>query len=356
MIFAVLLITMVGVYLGSKQFFPDSRFYLGMSLRFGGMDRVSAYQVVSGLHREMMNPSLPMPDIVKLFDWGLTLPRVVYPLLSAPFVHILGYKGLAIVPAIFTFGYVIGFHYLLVKRFDRITAFVAVTFVVLSNCVMLYSFGMLTESLSIFWGLLSIAFAFKYLETRNPLLLVAIASVTFLSAFTRQATFIVAGAFLFAWFGALIQKRHRSGWGAIALVNGGVALGLQLFQTAVFPFSQADQFMKATGTESVAGAVLQAPGLLAGVLKKEIYYYLAADIPLLLILILCVVSVSLYLGKTENHLFIGAIAGILVYVVTNGSSTHFRYALPGLVFFALTFSLIIHQALIKNRKLLDQSI
>ena len=49
-------------------------------------------------------------------------------------------------------------------------------------------------------------------------------------------------------------------------------------------------------------------------------------------------------GVLESQLLLGAILGIALYNVTNGTPTGFRYSMPGLAFFAVSAALLIARA------------
>jgi hypothetical protein len=347
-ILSVLLLVMtVGIWLRFSQFSLDSRYYYAMSLRYSGVDRQTAYQMVIDYQRKLWGNLYIIRPIDNIMDWGLTAPRVVYPLLSTPFVILFGVKGLEVIPIIFTFLSLGMIHYYLTKRFNIAAASVTVGGLLLSTYVMRWSLGMLTESISIFLGVVSLLFAYKYIESRKAWYLVALGAATLTSAFTRQATLIVAGAFVCAWLGAVILKKKNTGWGVVALVNLIVSVGIQLIQSALAPFSQLDQFLKVTHTNDLFHAILALPKLVAKILFKEIIWYLKNDQVLLVLLAICVVAVFMNLAKTDSHLFIGAIAGTLLYAATNGSNTQFRYALPGLIFFAIVMASYLQEKLPK---------
>jgi hypothetical protein len=68
---------------------------------------------------------------------------------------------------------------------------------------------------------------------------------------------------------------------------------------------------------------------------------MAADHALLVFVVLSAIGMIVLWRREESHLLLGAIVGIALYNITNGTSTSFRYAIPGLVFYALAVALLV---------------
>ena len=171
--------------------------------------------------------------------------------------------------------------------------------------------------------------------------------VTILSGFTRQATFIVAGAFVVAWLLSLPSPAQRNKWAWPALASAGTAVAVQVVQTLLFPFSQGNQYMRMTQTDSLWEAVLATPALVKNILIQEFATYVLVDQVLVVLLVLCAISMIVFWRRTESHLLLGALLGVALYNITNGNATQFRYAIPGIVFFLASVSLLLSQVLAK---------
>jgi hypothetical protein len=340
-ILTIFVVVMVSMIMLRQQFFPDSAHYLAMSLWFSGMSQEDALQAV--LHRSVANGYEPNTSVALLFDWGLVKPRVVLPLLSVPFIWIFGQNGLAVTTAIITFILVFMLYKFLSRLYGRVASVVSIVLMLSSMSITIFSFGMLTESLSALWGVLTLAFAYRYQKERTLRWIVGLVIVTVLSGFTRQATFIVAGAFVVAWLFSLFSRRERRNWGIPALAVAGTALVVQVAQTLLFPFSQGDQYMRMTGTDSLWGALLATPALVKKILVEELVSYVLDDQVLVILILLSAISMVVFWRRTESHLLFGALLGIALYNITNGNATHFRYAIPGLVFFLASVSLLLNQ-------------
>lgn len=327
-----------GVLLFSDQYYPDSAHYVAMSLWFGGMPRSEAFQVVLDWHLAMGYE--PNTDEAVLFDWGLVKPRVVLPLLGVPFMWIFGHSGLAVLTGLVTLVLLLSLYWLLRGRYGRLPAVATVLLVFASEYLFAFFTGMLTESLSTLWGVIALVLALNYQRTPHWLPIAGLILVTALSGFTRQATLIVAGAFVVAWLLSLLIREARRRWLAPMLAVVCTTLAVQLLQSILFPFSQLDQFLKMTGTDSLWAALLETPRLVRHILVGDFQKFIAEDPAIIVIIGLALLSSLLFWRRTESHLLLGAILGVALYNVTNGNPTHFRYALPGFVFYAAAIGML----------------
>lgn len=323
-------------------FYPDSRYYLAMAYWFGGESQEAARELTVDFADAYR---VPVPDVEQLFGWGLVQPRVVLPALAALPVRLIGPFGLAATVLAIVLVMTIVFTQILRRRFGN---GVAVTIMLLVNAsyqLMMFNAGMLTESLSALWTALTLITTWAWFRKRSGWLLVVVALTVVGSAFTRQATFIVAGAFVMAWLlGSLVQRRW-SEWGWPALVVAGTAIVCQVLQTIVFPsFSQLDQFLKKAEADSLGEALLAVPRMAWRILAADTGTFLDRDLTLLILIVLALVGMVLYFRRPEAHLLFGAILGTALYNITNGTPTQFRYAIPGLIFFVLAAALTVRAA------------
>ncbi len=326
---------------------PDSSYYGAMAVWFGGSSQQEAIRQVT--QRRLQSGWLTPPALVdRLFGWGLVQPRVVLPALSAPFVKIWGIDGLVVVPGVALAALVGVLTWMLARRWGRLPALAAVLLVMCSPRIMFYGSAMLTESLSALWGALILVAAWQYQRRggRGPVVWMVL--LTVISGFTRQASLIPATAFLAAWFFAVLLRSRPNRWGVPALAVTVTSLAVQLLQNRVFPtFSQVDQvnqFQANTRSGSLGGALRRAPRLAAHIVQHDMTVIAQTDPALLVLITLSVVSMIVFWRRSESHLLVGALAGITVYNVATGTPVAFRYAMPGLVFFAVSAALIIARA------------
>lgn len=322
--------------------YPDSRYYLAMAYLYGGESPDNAQQLTQNF---MSGYGISVPETDDLFGWGMVQPRVFLPLLSMLPVRFVGPMGLAATVFAIHLAMTIVFTVLLSRRFGNAAAIT--TMVLISTSMYLVSFtnGMLTESFSALWTALTLMAAWWWLNSQRRWALVLIAVTVIGSAFTRQATFIVAGAFVAAWvFGSLLARKNNL-WMWPAIVTGALSLIVQIFQSIAFPgFSQFEQFKRMTETDSLGEALLAVPRVVAMILKEDFASFLQDDIVLLVFILLAVGSMVIFFRSEESHLLFGAIAGVALYNVTNANSTDFRYAVPGLIFFAVSCALLFVRA------------
>lgn len=325
-------------------FAPDTSYYGAMALWFGGESQQGAVRQV--IERRLQSGwSTPPLLIERLFGWGLVQPRVVLPALSVPFVKIWGIDGLVVVPALALAALIGVLTWMLARRWGRLPAVATVVLVMCSWRIMFYGGAMLTESLSALWGALILVAAWQYQRRGGWPPVAGMVLLTILSGFTRQASLIPAAAFLAAWLVAILLRSRPNGWGVPALAVTVTSLTVQLLQNRLFPtfsqLQQVNQFQANTKTGSLGGALGGAPKLAAHILKHDLHTTAQSDPALLILITLATVSVVVFWRRSESHLLLGALAGIAVYNVATGTPVAFRYAMPGLVFFATSVALLI---------------
>ncbi len=338
----VFLISYVSTVRTEILFAPDTRYYAGMALNYGGVSQEDAAEQVMA---ESAKQGWASPDADLLFGWGLVQPRVVYPALSTPFVKVFGIDGLAVVPGL-AMALLVGVAVLMIaRRWGALPALASILLLCSSQRMMFYGAAMLTESLTALWGALILAAAWWYQRSPGKAGIAAMVGLTLLMAFTRQATLIPAGAFIMAWFVALVLRRKPNGWGVPALAVGVTAVATQVLQTKLFPtFSQSDQFMSKTGADTLTEAILKSPELAWDILKVDANYMAVSDRPLLVLLALALLSMVVFWRRTESHLLLGALLAYELYNVTNGTPTAFRYGMPGLIFVLVAVAMLVAEA------------
>lgn len=336
------------VFSSAAAFLPDSRYYAAMSLRITGLSAQESYEQVK-VFVDQFGWATPGPDA--LFGWGLVAPRIMLPLLSAPFVAVFGIPGLQVVPVV-----AMGVGLLVTLTVGgRTRAGVAATLAAVlllesSRRMILYGGAMLTESLAFaLVAGLALCLPWDGRPRSRRSLVVALALLTLL-AFTRQATLIPAGAVVVAWLGSAVRERRiRTSWTPYALWLSVATVGLQVAQTVVFPgFNQLNQFLAATHAKSLLGALRNTPGLARHIISTDLHQMARTDIPLLVLLVLAIVAGVVRWRHTDAHLLIGAVLGTMLYNVTNGTPTMFRYGFPGLVFVVVAVALLVRSVAEKH--------
>lgn len=313
-------------------FAPDTRYYYAMALHFGGASQEEAAATVAA-QSALSGWESPGPD--QLFGWGLVQPRVVYPALATPFVKLFGVWGLAVVSGMALFALVLALTTLLLRRYGAIPAVGVVLLLLSSTQILFNSTAMLTESLSALWTTLIAAVAFRHVRDPRRIYLIGLFALTVVSAFTRQATLIPAAALLSAWLlGLILRRDHR--WAGPAWVVTLTAVGLQVLQGWIFPtFSQKKQYLHMTNSDSLGEALAATPDLVWHIASTNARQWAGVDLAVPLLIVVMTVSVVVFWRRPESHLVLGAVAASALYNVTNGTPVGIRYAMPGLVFYAL---------------------
>jgi hypothetical protein len=338
---AAFLACYVSTFQTKPLFAPDTRYYAAMTLWYAGGDQAAVAEQVRE-HSALSGWASPGPD--QLFGWGLVQPRVVLPALSVPFVRLWGIEGMVVVPGLALAALVVLLTTMLARRYGVGAAIGTVLLLVVSTQVMFFGAAMLTESLSALWTALTLLVAWRYVRDPTWLRLALMVALTVVSAFTRQATFIVAGAFVCAWLlGWALRRPER--WGRPAVAVAVTAVGCQLLQTWLFPtFSQKNQYFMKTGADSLGEALRNTPDLAWMIIKVDVTQAAGADRAILVVVLLSLVSMVVLWRRPESHLLLGCLLGAGLYNITNGTPTGIRYAMPGLVFFACSVAVLFAAA------------
>ncbi len=343
--FALTYVTYVRWY---RMFYPDSRYYLAMAYLFLGNDPETARQLTVDYAQPR---AIDVPPVDDLFGWGLVQPRVVLPALSTPFVALFGPAGLAVVPLLATVALLVVSVLMLRRRFGTLVALLIGLLVSTSLFLVSIGTGMLTEGLSALFSALALLLTWRWLERPRWQLLVAIGAVTVLSAFTRQATLIMAGAFVAAWLIGSLVERRNSRLMLPAVIVGGTTIICQVLQTVLFPsFSQLDQFLAQAGASTLGEALLNVPRMAFDIVRSDVLTMLRGDRALLVLICLAVAGMIIFWRRVESHLLLGAIAGTAIYNITNGTPTQFRYATPGLIFWMLAAGMLVSATVVWIRR------
>jgi hypothetical protein len=313
-----------------------------MALRFSGDSRAEAARIVGEKSREL---GWHVLSANTLFGWDLVRPRIVYPGLSAPFVHLWGVDGLVVVPAVAMAAVFVLFTVQLRTRYGDLAALIPVLLVSASKFLSIYGASMITESVTALWVTLIMVAAWRYQAEPSRRLLGTMALLTVVLGFTRQATLIPAGAVAMAWLGALLLRQDHIRWRGPAATIGATAIGVQTLQMWWFPgFSQVQQFEKVTHTDSLWAAIRSAPRLAAHIVHVDAINMAGQDRALMLLLILAIVSIVVFWRRPESHLLLGSLIAYALYNITNGTPTAFRYGMPGLIFVVSSVALLVASA------------
>lgn len=326
----------------SDGFVPDSRYYVARAYHFAGSSQDEAAAIVKVFTDQRGWSPL---DATTLFTWDLVEPRIVYPLLSAPFVWLFGVRGMYVIPVLSMAFLILGMFAFASRRYGARAAFLSCLLVSVSFYMMWFGTAMLTEGLSAALGAAILMTTPLHAERgRRALILCGVLIVAL--AFTRQAAVLPAGGIAGAWIGSVIaERRLRTPWAPFAAVSVGLAVGVQLLQSWIWPsFSVFTYYKQKTGTTELGEAVNAAPDVLWNIIVSDYNNYVDRDRPLLILLALALVASVALIKRAESHLFLGALGAAIVLNTLNTVPTGFRYAMP-----ILAFVMVVVAAFIGDR-------
>jgi hypothetical protein len=302
---------------------PDGSHYAYRTLTFLGVDssaaaeRVVSWYQIHGIKNNVFDANFLTPENKEA--WGLTAPRILYSLLSMPFVFLFGISGMLVVP-IFSFILLISCVY----RFSEIykvpsTGFLLVMILCTSPTVLRWMIANITDSLLA--GLFGIVALILSSKISNKAWFFAIFSLIVLTSITRFCTPIWIAIAAVLW---IDQKRARSL--GVILVSSVSSLPTLLYMpsTAVLPAdSEAQGFLK---------LVLLIKSFFE-VGFFEIAQLAALDRALLLAIIVAIVVSVRNLSEIASKYFVAVLLAVWFIGAINGTvGVNFRYQLPVLAF------------------------
>ena len=302
---------------------PDGSHYAYRTLTFLGVDsnaaaeRVVSWYQIHGIKNNVFDANFLTPG--NKDAWGLTAPRILYSLLSMPFVFLFGISGMLVVP-IFSFILLI----FCVYRFSEIykvpsTGFLLVMVLCTSPTVLRWMIANITDSLLA--GLFGIVALILSSNISNKTWFFAIFSLIVLTSITRFCTPIWIAIAAVLW---IDQKRAQSL--GVILVSSVSSLPTLLYMpsNAVLPAdSEAQGFLK---------LVLLIKSFFE-VGFFEIAQLAALDRALLLTIIVAVAVSVRNLSEIASKYFLAVLLAVWFIGAINGTvGVNFRYQLPILVF------------------------
>lgn len=219
-----------GLYLDLDYglFHPDGAFYTFRTLLFAGYDKVEAGQIVSDWYATY--PSRPgESDPTSLYfenapgTWDQYLPRVLYPLLSAPFVKLFGVWGMLVIPALTYLAVLLVAAYVAYKIGRPEIGLLAVILITSSITISRWMYINSTDALLMLFPALFILFVFRNLRLKlSNLSLLALLVLIYLSSLTRfSALMWIAIGLVF-----LAQKSFKEG---LLIVATAIASSIPIF-------------------------------------------------------------------------------------------------------------------------------
>jgi hypothetical protein len=338
-----------------NPFVPDGQFYTFMALDWSGLTDAEAAERVTAFYRPQYDGIGTTRFFVEQSHqiWLLVKPRVVYPLLSVPFVAAFGINGMLVVPwlaSLFTLLVVA----VLAARFTGRAAALAVVALLLAGRFLPWWFtANLTDTV-----VMGVTAAVLLLLLWNPQArwswrrLALLAALVLIGCFVRQSGPVWVAAVGGGYLWALLRTRRLDNtWLAPAAVTTVVAAAATVFIMRWAPFPLSAQMTTASGHSTFGDAVLNYPGTYWRVLSTEFFVApLREDPGLFLLVVLAVVGAIAGRRSPWAVVLLTMVAGTVAVAALNGSVTNFRYLLPVVPVLAIAAAAGMHRIATVGRR------
>lgn len=355
-------VTMFVIARRSWHWGPDTRYYLAMTYRYLGFSEHEAgrqtyvylgrFEWFKDFCYYACDPNSSGATFGHLFHGevgDMVATRFVYPLLSAPFVWLIGPRGMLVVPFLAFSACLLLLMAFVSRTVGRDWSVLAAVMLIVPTTVSAYAIYTYTESLAMLFVMVCIMVLPLARSTGRRDLIVYTASLLLL-AFTRQFHPVVVAAVCLAWLGAAVLKRKlRNEWLPFALSSVGVLAVAALVQSLVGPgYSPTKFFLDSTNTETTAGIPAAAVRVAVNLVKQEIWD-IAHDIPLAITCAAAVIAVLYRFRSPIALLTLGALLGTFVLNVANTEPSHFRYYVTAYPFIVIAATAVFAELLQRTR-------
>jgi hypothetical protein len=304
-------------------FQPDGVLYALRTYMFLGEDQLTAAKLIEswyfthGASGNHFDPSSILPSNTPA--WGLVAPRILYPLLSVPFVAIFGMNGLLIIPSLSLLVLVFCI-YFIGKRFNaQNSAFMLSLAILMSPTVLRWMVSNITDSLFVaLFALTCLALESKNREANNYIFIGLLIVLTNLTRFATPIWLAIAVVDFFR------GRRKRSLFIASLALIATIPTYLTQPSNSVLPRE---------GDLTLLEKLIALPESFAKIAFIEVAQLAVLDRLLLVILALAFVISVTSLSSDSSLRFILVLMATWAIGALNGSiGVNFRYQLPVLPF------------------------
>jgi hypothetical protein len=306
-------------------FHPDGQLYSFRALTMAGNSEVVSGSIVSDWYSDhayklnVIDPKSLHFDVHPL--WELYKSRVLYSILSVPFVLLFGMQGMLFIPAISMLILMISIQIIGFKLNNKFLAFVISVLVSTSPVVSRWMFANITDGLLTALTSLFVV-VFLCVKNKNTFLFIS-ALVVILASYTRISV-VQWLAVCFALY-LMNQKRNAIFLGIVSIIFF-IPSALRNMQTGILPNEE---------KSSLVERPIQLVVSMARVGFYEIGQLVVLDRLLFLLLALATVVSVLSLHRSSSKLFLLVLTALWVTGAVNGTiGVNFRYQLPLLPFMA----------------------
>lgn len=309
-----------------RLFFPDSRYYLVMTYRDLGYNAASALatqQKVTGI------PAEPWYFAASDPVWRMVQPRMLYPLLSMPFVWAAGPRlGMIVVPVSASMVTVIGCARLTQRLYGPVAALLAAGTLAASITVTGIAVA-LTDPLA----MALVALMLLNLPIRRRIQgqnLVWLGVLSAMLCLTRQTTTVVVGLVAAGLLWALMPSRRglrdqRRDWLIATAVVSTVTVCGQIIDTLLAPYDISVEFLLASHQRTMSAAVAHLPAMAWQITKAEAGVMARTDVPLTMLAVGAAIHVLTAAREIDAWLLVGGSLGTYALMLANGFPSFLRY-------------------------------
>ena len=304
---------------------PDGMHYTFRTLTFLGNSELTSAQMVSdwyatyGFKLSQVNPSDLLPENNRV--WGVISPRILYPLLSVPFVAVFGIPGMIAISAISLLVLLLTI-YSLGRRFGQeslaiviailLTASVTTTRWMISNCT-----DALLVAITSFAILILVS---EFSENQKAVLLSAVGALGVLTRFSLPIWVAIA---------LVLIALQRIKLGSSLIISASLAT------IPTYLSQPSDAVLPGTANLSGFEKLLALPKSFFKVAFIEMAQLAALDRILLLFLLISFFIAVLKAKEIENKYFLSVAFAVFSIGAINGVlGVNFRYQLPLIPFMA----------------------
>lgn len=328
-IFLVLPLTMYLLYVhlhlnGSYVLFPpDSSYYTVMTLRDLG------YSLPHAASQTNANSHFPLA--INMYTnsnptWLLVRSRVLYPLLSAPFVALLGLRyGMLAVPAVSVIVFLFFTGRTLQRLYGPFVALLITFFVSLCYVLTEELFFATTDLLTL--AFLAIFFDNLPLYRRNSRLNnILLCVALLLIAVTRQEGVYPLALLCGGWLWSAVSTRSwRTDWTIPALIIAPITIVVDVVSQIISPVHVQALVATHAGTSGVGGTIASMPGIAWSLTIADFHFMQAQDKVLFTLFCVAVIFMILRVRTVETGLMIAGAAAVYLIIVPVGVPVGMRY-------------------------------
>jgi hypothetical protein len=306
-------------------FHPDGQLYSFRTLTMAGNSEAVSGSIVSDWYRDNAFKLNSIDPKSLYFDthplWELYKSRVLYPILSVPFVALFGMQGMLVVPALSMLILMISIQIIGFKLNNKSLAFVISVLISISPVVSRWMFANITDSLLTALASLFVV-TFLYVKNSNAFLVIS-GIIIILGSYTRISVVQWLAVSLAIYL--VNQKRNAILLGIVTVIFF-IPSALRNIQTGILPNEEKG---------SLTDKPIQLLVSMARVGFYEISQLVVLDRLLILLLALATVVSVFNLDRASSKFFLLVLLALWITGAVNGTiGVNFRYQLPLLPFMA----------------------